>query len=167
MCSCSGVDCSRYITSASPLIHFLTAVRLLLNINGKFGWSRRGCHYFCEVLVKLAFHSKCFCLHSGGQYFFYPESVSCRMWRGCFAGRMQSIVNVEVWCGGQKWQSAQRPRSIVPAFLLFPVSPLVSHTHFISFISSNNRSLRSTIQVFNAHILLVTFPAVSKSTVTS
>lgn len=128
MCSCSGVDCSRYITSAPPLIHFLTAVRLLLNINGKFGWSRRGCRYFCEVLVKLAFHSKCFCLHSGSQYFFYPESVSCRMWRSCFAGRMQSIVNVEVWCGGQKWQSAQRPRSIVPAFLLFPVSPLVSHT---------------------------------------
>lgn len=164
MCSCSGVDCSRYITSAPPLIHFLTAVRLLLNINGKFGWSRRGCRYFCEVLVKLAFHSKCFCLHSG---IFIPSRfpVVC----GAVASQGGCSL-LWMWrCGAVARNDNQHsdPFYCASLPLISCVASRLPHSGFISFISSNSRSLRSTIQVFNAHILLLIFPAVSKSTVTS
>lgn len=85
MCSCrlslpADLSSTGSATLLLPLHSYISlrAVRLLLNINGKFGRCRRGCHHFCfcEALVKLDFHSKYFCRHSAGLFlfFFSPES---------------------------------------------------------------------------------------------
>lgn len=75
MCSCRlSLPADLSSTGSATLLlllHSYISSHMQLNINGKFGRCRRSFHhyYFCEVLVKLDFHSKYFCLHSGGIFF--------------------------------------------------------------------------------------------------
>ena len=112
MCSCSlslPADLSSTGSTALLLLlhsHFLRAVRLLLNINGKFGadaatTTTSARHLWSSIFIL----SISVCIQPG--FFSNPESGDIRVSFLVYVEwlpteRMRSIVNIEAWRGGQK-----------------------------------------------------------------
>lgn len=121
-------------------LHSNIFLRLLLNINGNFGWCSRSCHYSCfrEALVKLDIHSKYFCLHSARLLFFSSWVLrhSCQ-----FPGLYGVVANGTdaVYCeyqGVMWWPEMTITTLFQPSscFLRRPLcnnTPPFSHTHIL------------------------------------